>query len=258
MREKNVDGVHGAIIYGVTDGFFASIKGYVAMRARRRIYNKFCSIFPPKESDSIIDMGVTPNECVKHANFLERWYPYTTRLTAASIEDASYFEKRYAGLKFLKLKHNRENRFINETTGEPIPDNAFDVLFCSAVLEHVGSRDQQKKFIAECIRIAPKCFITTPDRHFLFEMHTIIPILHWLPMNVFRKFLRFIGKDFLADERNLNLFTINELKHMMCEPPPPPASQAAEGRGLEKTLVQFFRLRIFFWPSNIMMVITRT
>jgi hypothetical protein len=76
------------------------------------------------------------------------------------------------------------------------------------VIEHVGSWARQCAFVAECCRVARRAvFITTPNRWFPVEFHTVLPLVHWLPKEVFRAVMRRTGRGFFAEERNLNLMT---------------------------------------------------
>lgn len=224
----------------------AGLQSFVTITARKKMFELFLKLSTPTAQSKIIDIGVTPDESCAQSNYFEQHYLYKEQITAASIENAYWLEKKYPGLKFLKLKHNADNKFIDESTVQPIADNAFDILFCNAVLEHVGSRVQQKKFIEECLRISKKIFITTPDRCFPVESHTILPFLHWLPLRFFRKILKLLKQDFLADEQNLNLFTFAELKNLV--------SQMPQNNPLN---IKYYRIRTLGWPSNIVATIVK-
>jgi ubiquinone/menaquinone biosynthesis C-methylase UbiE len=113
------------------------------------------------------------------------------------MEDASFLEEQYAGVKF---------QLVDGKT-LPFPDNSFDLAVSFAVLEHVGNREQQAQFLRELCRVANKCVITTPNRWYPIEFHTLLPFVHWLPSQVFRSILRAIGNDFLSKEENLNLLS---------------------------------------------------
>ncbi len=63
----------------------------------------------------------------------------------------------------------------------PFADGEFDVVFSNAVIEHVGGREQQRRFVEEALRVARRAFITTPNRWFPVEVHTLLPLVHWLP-----------------------------------------------------------------------------
>jgi hypothetical protein len=57
----------------------------------------------------------------------------------------------------------------------------------AAVIEHVGSFARQCDFLKECCRVARRAvFVTTPNRWFPVEFHTILPLVHWLPKPAFR------------------------------------------------------------------------
>ena len=49
------------------------------------------------------------------------------------------------------------------------------------MIEHVGGREQQRRFVEESLRVARRAFITTPNRWFPVEVHTRLPLVHWLP-----------------------------------------------------------------------------
>jgi predicted SAM-dependent methyltransferase len=242
------DSRHNARDYYSFNNPLSGLAANIGLQTRMKIYKVFLELHSPNGSHKVIDVGVTPDESFAESNFFEELYPYKHNITAAGIEDASHLEKKYGGIRFLKLKPNKENDLIDEKNNTKIQDNTYDILFCNAVLEHVGSREQQKRFFSECVRISRQAFITTPNRWFPVEMHTIIPFLHWLPMKIFRKILKILKKDFMADEQNLNLFTFKELKEMI-----------KESGTLEKchANISYRHVRTWLWPSHICMSIVK-
>ena len=44
-----------------------------------------------------------------------------------------------------------------------------------------GGRDGQRQFVAELCRVAQRVFVTTPNRWFPLDPHTLLPFVHWLP-----------------------------------------------------------------------------
>jgi hypothetical protein len=92
---------------------------------------------------------------------------------------------------------------------------SFDLAFCSAVIEHVGSKSQQMQLLDELTRVAERVVVTTPNRYFPLEFHTLTPFLHWLPPRLFRGFLRLSGRGFFASEANLNLLSERDLDKML-------------------------------------------
>lgn len=202
--------------------------------ARFRIYKVLSQNIELEKLESIIDVGVTADRTLALSNFFENLYPKPEKITAFSNQDASWMEDAYKGLKFLR----------GTALDMPFENNSFDLVFSSAVIEHVGSNENQIKFIGECFRVAKKyVFITTPNRCYPVELHTALPFIHWFPKRIHRKILKLFGRDFLALEENLNLLTKNGLK-MLCE----------ENR-IQK--YRILTLNFFGMPSNLLLLIEK-
>lgn len=180
-----------------------SLSDRIAGRVRRQMYRKFIRLSGIAPQERLLDVGVTSDQTYEHSNYVEAWYPYKDRITAAGVDDAAFLEQRYPGLTF-----RRANGL-----DLPFDDQSFDVVHSSAVLEHVGGPDQQRRFIAELVRVARRLvFLTTPNRWFPVEFHTQLPLLHWLPKPLFRRLLRGGRYDFFAHQENLNLLGAAELR----------------------------------------------
>jgi SAM-dependent methyltransferase len=193
--------------YEVTSYFFPLRKAVeYSYRVREKIFNIFMTAIAPTEATRVLDVGVASIEKSREVNYFEKLYPYPGNITCAGIEDASFLEKRYPGLKFVLIKQ-----------GEKLPffDKQFDVVFSHAVLEHVGSHERQAFFINELCRCGKSVFITTPYRYFPIEVHTGIPFLHFLPKRIFRKIIKNTAFKQFSDEENLNLLGRKELKRFL-------------------------------------------
>ena len=197
----------------------------LALRARHKMFARFITAVPTSAASTVVDIGVTPDRELADSNFFEALYPHAGQITATSIEDAAFLEVQFPGLTFVQT---------NGTT-LPFEDRAFDVAFCSAVLEHVGDRDAQRQFINEMCRVADRFFLTTPNRWFPVELHTFLPVLHWLPQRHHQAVLRTLGKPFWASTDNLNLVSAKELVALF-----PTGSQ-----------VSLIRHRTAGWCSNL-------
>jgi hypothetical protein len=104
-------------------------------------------------------------------------------------------------------------RFVRTPDGSlPFDDHGFAVSFSSAVVEHVGTRDQQRAFVREQLRVSDRFFMTTPNRWYPLELHTILPVIHWLPQPVHQQLLRWMGKDEWAKTENLNLLSAKQFR----------------------------------------------
>ena len=128
----------------------------------------------------------------------------------------------------------------------PFRDRSFDVVHSSAVLEHVGNFDNQVRLISECIRVANRAlFMTTPNRWFPVEFHTVLPLVHWLPKSYFRTIMRKTGREFFAEEANLNLMSRNDLSR---------GAAAAIDPVAWNYWVEVMSL--VGWPSNLLLIAT--
>ena len=188
--------------------------------------------FAPLPSETILDVGVTSDQSYASSNYLEALYPHKDRITAAGIDDASFMETLYPGMTF---------RSAN-ALDLPFADNSFDLVHSSAVLEHVGSHQNQARVISECLRVARRgVCVTTPNRWFPIEFHTQLPLIHWLPKPVCRAIFRRSGYSFFADEGNLNLMTKSELRRII-------------SRHVVRKRI-FSPTRLWGWTSNLVLMV---
>ncbi len=184
---------------------FVSLREYFSLKARNKMYKKFIRSCNPGEKTQILDLGATPDTQLKDSNFLEKLYPHKKNITIASIEDCSNVAEKYGLKKFV---------FNTPKKALPFSNLEFDICFCSATLEHVGTREDQIFFLNECMRVADKVFITTPNKYFPVEMHTFLPLAHWLPWSIFQKIVKKFVGSFYADINNLNLLSTRTIKAM--------------------------------------------
>jgi len=82
------------------------------------------------------------------------------------------------------------------------------------VLEHVGNKKDQVMFIKEIKRVSRKAFVTTPNRYFPVEVHTRVPLLHFLPKPFFDSYLKLIGKKW-ATGNYMNLLSLADIKELL-------------------------------------------
>jgi SAM-dependent methyltransferase len=175
-----------------------------SLKARRAMFDEFLSATGARAGQRVVDVGVTPDTSLPDSNAFVRFWPTKETLTVTSIEDASNLETAFPGVRFV------------QTAGVELPfaDGEFDVAHSSAVLEHVGDRDRQRAFVHEVCRVARVVFLTTPNRWFPLELHTFLPLVHWLPQPRHQQVLRTVGLRFWAETDNLNLLSASSLRSL--------------------------------------------
>ena len=148
----------------------------ISLRSRRRKLALFLETVQPGPGTSVLDVGVDElsfgegGGCATH-NFFEELYPWPERITAVGLHDGRAFSQRYPAIPYIR----------SDACALPFPDKAFDAYFSNAVIEHVGGRERQRAFVEEALRVAGRVFVTTPNRWFPIEVHTRLPLVHWLP-----------------------------------------------------------------------------
>ena len=171
---------------------------------RKRKYGLFLEQLKPSKKDSILDVGYSNIDDTGLANYLETYYPYPHNITALGIESDDLFKKRYPLIKTV----------IYDGGVFPFADQSFDIGWSNAVIEHVGDEQRQLLFLSELHRTCRQLFFTTPNRYFPIEVHTRLPILHWLPKKIFDKLLSFTPKRWAAGEY-MNLLSIRKTKKLL-------------------------------------------
>jgi hypothetical protein len=186
-----------ALRYATELGAFDRIKNNLAFQVRRRIFERFMRECAPGPEARVADFGVSGHRDHPVHYFFETLYPHRDRLTVIgrAAEDAGWFPEAFPGLRFLEAD-------LREI---PLPDGYFDYGICNAVVEHAGSRAQQIALVSEVCRVCRCVLFTTPNKRFPMELHTWLPLLHWLPDPAYRAVLRRLRLDYFADVENLNL-----------------------------------------------------
>jgi hypothetical protein len=199
-------------------------------RQRRIMYRRFVELLNVDEYTTIVDVGVTSDRTFENSNYLEAWHPHSHNITAIGLDDASFLTD-FPGLTFVR----------GNGLALPFRDEAFDVAHCSAVIEHVGNFANQANLLGECARVCRRGFlITTPYRWFPIEVHTSLPLLHWLPKAWHRAILSRLGFSFYCQEENLNLLDKRALR--------------STGELLAGFTVEVHAIRLLGWSSNLLLL----
>ena len=143
----------------------------------------------PDPETRVVDVGVADagfgrtGECATY-NFFEELYPWRSNVTAVGLGGGARFAESYPDVRYVEA----------DGCSLPFDDGEFDVYFSNAVVEHVGGRERQRLFVAEALRVAGSVFLTTPNRWFPIELHTRIPLVHWLPASAAGHFYELVRR----------------------------------------------------------------
>lgn len=170
-------------------------------------------------------------------------------VTVADISESDLAEAAQRGYRTVQLAGDEDVL--------PFEDNQFDIVFCSSVIEHVtGPKDEmrwmtddrrfnenadryQGQFASELRRIARGYFVQTPNKYFIVESHSWLPMFivmmpRWLMVPTIRFTNRFWPKGTRPDFR---LFTRRQMQALF------PDSEIASERvlGMTKSLIAIRR-----------------
>jgi hypothetical protein len=186
-------------------------------RSRRRKLTQLLEEFRPGPRTRLLEVGVANTEPLSSTNYLIKHYPYREGLTALGLGDMSGFAALYPHIPV----YSYDGKHF------PFPDRAFDIVHSNAVIEHVGTRDAQRQFLSELRRVARSGMITTPNKYFPIETHTLLPLLHWTDERTFRERIDVIGSARLervyrklgfnfptGELADLRLLSANELREL--------------------------------------------
>ena len=156
----------------------------VSMRSRERKLQLFLDLLQPGPETTVIDVGVTdaPFGAGSTDNFFEALYPWPERITGVGRTELDRFSAAFPKVRAVRA----DGRDL------PFGNAEFEIGFSNAVVEHVaGGREGQRQFVHEVCRVARRVFVTTPNRRFPIEVHTLLPFVHWLPKGPRERLLPF-------------------------------------------------------------------
>ncbi len=178
----------------------------ISLRSRRRKLRLFLEELNPTAEISVLDVGADElafgeGDGCGTLNFFEEHYPWPERITALGLQDGTGFRARYPAIPYVQ----------GDACALPFADGEFDIVFSNADIEHVGDRESQQQRVSEAIRVGRRVFITTPNRRFPVEVHTRLPLVHWLPDRLAHPLYRAVGKSFATEVHLLSRRTFEAL-----------------------------------------------
>jgi len=161
----------------------------VSARSRRRKLELFLESMRPTPETTVVDVGVSDGgygeDMAGTANFFEALYPWPERITAVSTQHLTVFQQAFPAVTAVRA----DGRNL------PFPDDTFDIGFSNAVVEHLPDLRSRRAFVGELCRVTRRVFVTTPNRLFPVDTHTLVPFAHWLSDEHRDAVYRRLGRD---------------------------------------------------------------
>ncbi len=163
----------------------ALVKGVISQKFREKRFKFFTGLldtFEPGEPLRILDIGGT----------------------ASYWDKMNYKDRPNVHILLLNLEKGVTNRnnFVcvagNAMDLSMFGDNEFDIVFSNSVIEHLFSKENQKRMAGEATRVGKYYYIQTPNLYFPVEPHWLFPLFQFLPFGV---------KVFLTKNLNLGYYT---------------------------------------------------
>ena len=143
---------------------------------RVKRYARFLEVIKPQKENTFLDIGGTYNTWRRHGQPVNK-------IVSINLTKP----------KNLTLPDGLNIEFMEGDACElPFSDDSFDVAFSNSVIEHVGDFPRQKLFAKEARRVGGKLWIQTPAQECPFEPHYLAPFVHWFPVVVRRRILRWL------------------------------------------------------------------
>jgi hypothetical protein len=192
----------------------------VSQWSRSRRAEIFIRDLRPTAQDRILDLGASDGSHVAGVT-AHRLNVYIADINRAALRAG---RKRFGFQAVL----------VDETDGLPFRDNAFDIVFCSSVIEHATGEkenvmrfrtnrefreaafENQRRFAAEIQRVSKRYFIQTPSKYFPIESHTWLPVfIVFLPRQWQVALIRFLNRRWPKKTTpDWNLLTKEEMRRL--------------------------------------------
>lgn len=203
--------------------FFTNYVWRFSAKARAKRATIFRESFHIDKATKILDLGSEDGKNIFNLLSGERYTPENVYIADISSEP---IEKGAAEFGFTPV-------LINESGKLPFPDNFFDIVFCSSVIEHVtvsksdlweikSSKEfsdeswiRQEEFAEEVKRLGKQYFVQTPNKYFPIESHTWLPFVGYLPREAFLPLLKLTNKYWVKSAPpDFNLLSFLEMQKL--------------------------------------------
>jgi len=204
-----------------------------SLQSRQKKFDLFWALMKPNSGERVLNIGATP----PHLGLA-----LTGEQTDGCFEQPEQ-DPRWGSLEVVGINLDHENsrqygafyQRANRTavTADacrlPFRDEAFDIVFSNAVIEHVPGA-LQKRMADEIMRVGRSWFITTPNFWYPIEMHHKLPLFQYLPRSLQRNLqVRFHT---WPESETISLLSARQFKRLF------PGSE-------------LLKVRVTFWPETL-------
>jgi len=207
-----------------------SIFNTLSQISRRRKLELLCSVFPLSPHIRVLDVG---GELDAGKALLIENHPDRSMVTVVNLRE-QHVER-------VRSRYPEVRTQVADARKLPFSDNEFDLVFSNAVIEHVGSLNDQQQMASEVMRVGRNWFVTTPNRWFPFEFHLRLPMVSWLPAPMMLRVANMWSYDHVQRRyrsgirQQIRLLTRSELEKMF------PGSRVDS-------------VRVTIWPETLVVV----
>jgi len=138
---------------------------------------QFESIIRPSRDEVVLDVG----------GYLGTWTPrpqMPKRVDCLNLHAVAWDNTQHP--------EHRISTIVGDGCALPQGDDSYDIVFSNSVIEHVGGWQKQKAFAEEVRRVGKRIWIQTPAIECPIEPHFLAPFVHWLPVFIRRRILRWL------------------------------------------------------------------
>ena len=138
---------------------------------------KFEQIIDPQAGDAVLDVGGFPRTWIAR--------PQTTRrIDCLNVHPIEWDAAAHPD--------HRITTTVGDGCALEHGDQSYEIVFSNSVIEHVGDWERQRAFADEVRRVGNRLWIQTPALECPLEPHYLAPFVHWLPIGVRRRVLRWL------------------------------------------------------------------
>lgn len=190
----------------------------LSVNCRLRRGQLFLERLQPTANDRILDLGGG------RGGYMAQTLPFRSNVTIADLDPGN--------LKVASENYGFDTLCLDGSAKFAVPDAAYDVVFCSSVIEHVtgpkeivydlarageftaSAKAAQANFAAEVRRVARRYFVQTPYKYFPLEQHSFLPFLVvLLPRRWHMRLMKFLAtRWFKPAYPDFRLLTIKEMR----------------------------------------------